>query len=438
MPSALGARARWWCTAAFAYLLVTPRLGFASGFLLLEASPRLQGTSYAGTAALAEDASTNFYNPAGLTRLPNWSLVQDGYLVAIQTELKDATATTFGQPVSGPDGSRESTPGTDSFVPAGFVAKHLSDDLSVGFGASAPFGLEVIYSNDSIARFIATKSKLVTYNLNPSIAYRIAPGLSLGVGFDAQYATVALNQKLLLGNELNVRLSADDWTFGWNAGLLYELTPETRLGVSYRSRLTYTFTGDANVTDNPLVSPQQHVKATVTLPDFLILSGVTQLAPRLQLLGDFAWTHWALLNEIKGKFSPGSANDPRMLLPTFVIPTQFRDTLRGALGLTYTFDKAWKGRTGIGFDQSPVTDANRTARIPDANRILLSFGIGYALTESFTIDLAYTHIFIPYLAKIDQTALTPDASTLRGKYDSAVDLAGFQFTFNLDRLPALN
>src|SRR5690606_6180093 len=122
-------------------VLLVPSGARASGFFLLEQSARLQGTSYAGTAALADDASTVYFNPAGMSRIKNWSFAQSGYLVAIQAELEDATATNFGQPVTGPGGRTSAGAGTNGPVGATMFAKRLTEDVVVGFALTVPFGL---------------------------------------------------------------------------------------------------------------------------------------------------------------------------------------------------------------------------------------------------------------------------------------------------------
>lgn len=412
--------------------LLVPCEAGASGFFLLEQSARLQGTSYAGTAALAEDASTVYYNPAGMSRIKNWSFSQSGYLVSIQAELENATATNFGQPVTGPDGRTSAGAGTDGPVGTTHFAKRLTDQLVVGFSLTVPFGLQFQYGNASIARFIATKSKLTTYNLSPSASWELVPGFSIGVGFDAINADVALNQKLQLPGqpELNVRLSADDWTYGWNAGVLYELNEDTRIGFAYRSRLTFGLRGTAKVTPNALFDSKQNAKATTTFPDTWTLSGVTMVAPRWQLLGDLQWTHWAKVQDIDVFFSPRGSGEGKQILPNQSLAFDFRNTFRGAIGAQYFYDEAWTFRGGVGFDQSPVTNANRTARLPDSNRVLLSVGIGYALTDQMAIDVGYTHLFLPYEATLDQTGT---GTTLTGEYESSVDLFGLQLTFTFDK-----
>lgn len=409
-----------------------PRIASASGFSLLEQSARLQGTSYAGTAALAADASTVYYNPAGMSRIKDWSFMQSGYLVSIHSELENATATNFGQQVTGPNGKSSASAGTNGPVGATLIAKRLTDQIVVGFGLTVPFGLSFEYDKDSIARFVATKSKLATYNINPSISWEPADGFSLGVGFNAMLADVALNQQVQVPgfDQLGVRLSANDWSYGWNVGLLYEFRDErdTRIGFAYRSKLTFGLEGDAKVTPSPLFASRQNVAATASFPDMITVSGVTMIAPRWQLLGDLQFTHWAVVQNVDVKFSrkPGESGP---LLPQQNLPFAFRNTFRGALGTEYFIDDEWTVRGGLAFDQSPVTNINRTARLPDSNRVLLSVGVGYKLMEQMSIDVGYTHIFLPYGANLDQTVT---ASTLKGSYSSSVDLFGLQLTFTFD------
>lgn len=330
----------------------------------------------------------------------------------------------------GPNGKTSAQAGTNGPVGATLFAKRVSEQVVLGFALTVPFGLAFEYDGNSIARYVATKSRLATYNLSPSVSWEPAPGFSIGAGFDAILADVALNQKVQVPglDELNVRLQADDWTFGWNAGILYEFNEDTRLGFAYRSRLTFGLEGDAKVTPSPLFASRQKVDATTTFPDTFTLSGVTSIAPQWQLLGDLQFVHWSLIQDVAVKFSakPGESGP---LLPEQVLPFAFRNTFRGAIGTQYFLDETWTLRGGVGFDQSPVTNINRTARLPDSNRVLLSVGVGYQLGEYMAIDVGYTHIFLPYGANLDQTVT---ASTLKGSYSSAVNLFGLQLTFTFD------
>lgn len=416
---------------------LSAREAAASGFFLLEESARLQGTAYAGTAALAADASTVYYNPAGMSRIKDWSFAQSGYLVALNSELQDATATNFGQPVFGKNGATSAGLSTTSPVGATMLAKRLTDDIVVGFAFTVPFGLTTQYGGSSIARFTATKSRLATYNLSPTISYELFDGFSIGAAFDATHADVALNQKVQFPgqDELNVRLYATDWTFGWNAGALWEIDENSRIGIAYRSKLTFGLNGTAQVTPNALIAANQNASATTTFPDTWTLSGVTNVAPRWQLLGDLQWVHWSVLQNVDVKFQEKGSSHGQPVLPETVLPFGFRSTFRGAIGTQYFYDADWTFRGGVEFDQSPVTDSNRTARLPDSNRILVSVGVGYQIMKEMSVDLAYSHIFQPWEATINQPGT---GTTLTGHYDSSADLVGIQLTFTFDNgLPYL-
>ena len=154
-----------------------------------ESSARLMGTAFAGTAALAEDATTGYFNVAGLTRIRQGSVAGTvtGYLLNL--DFHGSSATVAGQPVFG---ATDVDPTRNAAVPSFHAAWRLSDRWVAGFGATAPYGLEIKYPSDSVVRFVATKSEVKTYNLNPMLAYRINRQWSIGAGFNAQYLQAKL------------------------------------------------------------------------------------------------------------------------------------------------------------------------------------------------------------------------------------------------------
>lgn len=422
--------------AGLALVLGSARTAGASGFFLLESSVRAQGMSYAGTGALAVDATANFYNPAGLTLLPKeWNISQSMYYISIESELEASKATTFGQPVTGPNGSMRTSPGVDDFIPSIQMSKRLTDTVVLGFGVNGPFGLRTQYPNDSVARYIATKSKLVTYNFNPNIAWQANPAFSLAAGFSAVYGQASLDQQLLnplTREDINVRIYGDDWTFGWNLAALFHPVDWARVGIAYRSPLTFTFQGPATLSPNALFDSVQRAKATGNLPDVYTLSGLIAATPHLRFVGDLAFIRWSTFHSLQVKFSRAEEGSTAQILPNVVVPTDFRDAWRGSVGVEYDATDWLMVRAGYAYDQSPVTDGTRTARIPDTNRQYLSFGLSVPVSTVMSVDLGYTHIFAQN-GSINQTATSIDASQLVGEYTGgAVDLAGFQMNFAFD------
>jgi long-chain fatty acid transport protein len=140
--------------------------------------------------------------------------------------------------------------------------------------------------------------------------------------------------------------------------------------------------------------------------------------------------HWSVLQAVNVQFSPTGPGSTQPILPNQGLPFEFRSAFRGAVGTEYFHDDTWTFRGGLAFDQSPVTDSNRNARLPDSNRILLSVGVGYQVISDMAVDLAYTHVFQPWSSTLDQTGT---GTTLTGHYDSSADLFGIQITLTFDK-----
>jgi long-chain fatty acid transport protein len=401
---------------------VPARCAHASGFQLHESSARLLGTAFAGSAALAEDATTGYYNVAGLTRIEHGSVAGSvtGFLLNLDFQAKDSTI--FGAtPVSG---DPHADPTRNAVVPSFHIAYRLDDRWVVGFGVTAPFGLETKYGPDSVVRYVATKSELVTYNLNPMIAYRITKQFSFGAGFNAQFLEAKLEQKLPIpvpgapDGDLFAKLN--NWGWGANVGFLFEPTDDMRFGLNYRSQINYNLGGPVIVRNTPFKSGS--VSADLTVPDTVTLSGLVPVIPGLQLLGDLSWTHWNVFHSLEGTFDNG--------LPNFVIQEDFRDTWQAALGLNYDIDAMWSVRLGGAFDQSPVTDSTRTVRIPDSSRWLLAFGAGCRPIDGLTLDLGYLHTFFAG-GSVNETLDQFGTPSVRGNYTNGTgDLIAAQATYN--------
>src|SRR5688500_258831 len=157
---------------------------FASGFALLEQSSSRLGTAFAGTAAAADDASTIFYNPAGLAKLEETQLLVVASGISISSEFNNngSSQPALGQALGGEGGDA----GDWNAVPALYLALPLNEQFAFGFGVNAPFGLKTEYDNGWMGRFQALKSEIKTYNFNPTLSWRASEKLSFGVGANYQ------------------------------------------------------------------------------------------------------------------------------------------------------------------------------------------------------------------------------------------------------------
>ncbi|MDP2026759.1 OmpP1/FadL family transporter [Sulfuriferula sp.] len=404
-----------------AWLLASGLLGFSSaassaGFSLIEESASGLSNAFAGGAASAEDASTVFFNPAGMTRLSGSQLSLVLHAIKPTAEFSNtASVAAAGRPLGGNGGDA----GNWTPVPNFYYVTELSQNLRAGLGISSPFGLKTEYDPSWMGRFQAIKSDLKTININPALAYKINDQLSVGAGLNAQYISAELTNAVYLGAgpEGQAKVKGDDWSVGYNLGVLYELNPATRFGLAYRSDVRHKLEGDVTFTGVP--APNGPISAEITLPETVSLSGFHQINPQWAMMGDVTWTRWSRFQELRIVRNTGiTVGQPTI--------ENWDDTYRFALGASYQQSKQLKLRGGIAYDQSPVSDAYRTARIPDADRTWLTVGATYQLSAKSSMDFGYAHIFVAN-ATININNPSPTPGKLVGSYSNSVDILSAQF-----------
>ena len=182
---------------AAALALVLPGLASASNFQLTEQSVTSLGRAHAGGAAAAEDSSSIWYNPAGLTQLTDSEILGGYSLIRFGADFTKTSATdAIGQPLSGGEGGSVGKKGGPLFL---YYAKPLDNNLTFGFGINTPFGLATKYDDDSIFRYQAIYSSVVVINYNPSLAWKLNDQWSLGFGIDYQTMSVKLTNDVDYG-----------------------------------------------------------------------------------------------------------------------------------------------------------------------------------------------------------------------------------------------
>src|SRR5712691_69203 len=387
----------------------------ASAFALIEQNASGLGNSYAGAAAAAEDASTIYYNPAGMSLLPGGMQVSAGLaLINLSAKFSDSGSTPgVGQPL----GNNGGNAGDLSAVPNVYFAMDVAPNWKVGVGVSAPFGLKTEYDPSWMGRFQAIKSDISTLNLNPSVSYQLNETVSLGFGVNYQSIDAEFTNAVNLGagGETTADIKAkDSGSLGYNLGAMFQLAPDTRLGVSYRSPIKYHLTGTANFA-SPLV-PSGNVSVDIKMPDTASIALQHRLNPGWTLLADVTRTGWSKIKDLT------IVRDTGAQLET--TPENFKNTWRVGAGSVHRYDDAWSIKMGVAYDQTPVNDTDRTARLPDQNRIWLSFGGQYRLSKDGTLDFGYAHLFIKN-ASINQNPGT--AIQLTGTYKGSIDILGVQY-----------
>ena len=428
----------------------------ASGFAIREQSTTAQGTSFASAPTGVEDISFSFFNPASLTFHDGQQVAVSASYISPNSEFKGGEASTaFGTPITPTvqfDGDDEI--GQDAAVPSFYGMVSLTDDLKLGLAISAPFGLETDNADGWIGRYHALESELLTVDVNPMLAFRPMPGVSIGGGPRFLYANATLNNAIdqgTIGARFGIpgarptqedgfaELEGDDFGLGGSAGLMIEpgaFAPALeglRFGVGYRSHVDFNIAGDTEFdtrgsstgTALQLAGLNRDTDATadLELPESVSFGLHYDVSQEWAVMGQAEWTNWSRFDELRIQFDNPAQQDS-------VTDQSWDDSWFFSLGTVYRPDlvEGLSVRLGLAYDESPVPDATRTPRIPDEDRYWISFGLGYEPTEWFSVDFAYTHIFLPD-ADIDLKA-SDEGNAFRGNfsgsYDTEIDIISIQ------------
>ena len=413
----------------------------------MEQSVKEMGQAFSGAPTNVDDGSMVFFNPAAMSRVRGRLVSVAGYAIAPSAIFHNSAShiSPFlgGAPLRGGNGG--DSPNLVS-VPNVYYVQELTNRVAFGFGFNTPFGMSNSYHSDWKGRYQALDSEILTFNFNPSLSFKVTEKFSLGAGFNVQYLQSRLTNAIDLGPACfltlgpascvsrgilpqsadgHVSLKGDSVGFGYNFGAFYALNQDTRLGVSYRSRIGHDVHGHANfsIPDKAIALTRANVlvdtsaTTSVTLPDSVLFGLTHRLNPRWAVSADALWTHWSLVRELRTDFASAQPDDVQSL--------KWNDTWRYAFGVNYLSESnKWTVRMGFAYDQTPVPNAQyRSPRIPDSSRYWLTAGLTYAVMKDVNIHAAYAHLFMND-AGINRRGSTADF--LVGQYSEQIDIGGLQ------------
>lgn len=370
----------------------------AAAFQLWEQSASGLGVAYAGSAAVAEDAGTIYYNPAGMSQLPGIQVSLGAAAIGTRYEFHN-------QGSSAPSGyaGEGGNAGGWHGVPNAYFSGRVAPKWTLGMGVSSPFGLATEYNNRNwLGGTQSVKSEIRTVNYNPSLSYRLSDKVSLGLGLDYQTLNAELTNSL-------AKLKGDDSTTGWNAGALFTLSPAMRVGISYRSAMKYHLEGKLN--------DSVPVNADLKLPDIFILSVWQQISDRWEAMGDLSYTRW---NSLKSLNVVSQSTGVLVTSENF----NYDNAWRVAWGAAYRANEGLKLKFGLAYDRTPVSTTDRSARVPDNDRFWFSLGGQWNAGAYGRFDLGYSYLYV----KDANINLTKNGTTLRGSYDDSAHLLGVQYS----------
>ncbi len=360
----------------------------ASGFQLQEQNASGLGNAYAGQAAAAENASTIFFNPAGMTRLPGRQVSGAINLIKPSSKFINSGGSTAPGGLPSPTGNGGDAGGLAA-VPNAYMSWQIDPKLWVGVGMSVPFGLATEYDQGWVGRFQSQKAEIKTIDINPSVAYKLSDVVSLGAGISVQKAEVSVDRSSFLGVERLSKLEMDDTNLGFNLGAMFNLSPATRIGIAYRSSIKHDLKGTARVSG----VGSTPISAKAEVPDTLAWSIAHQMDPKLELLGDVTFTRWSKIKQVpviaNSTWALGAAGSEAARFDF-----EFKDTYRIGIGANYKLRNDFTLKLGVAYDKSPVSDQFRTVTLPDNDRTWLAIGGKYEASKQMTLDFGYAYLFI--------------------------------------------
>jgi len=437
------------------------------------------GTAHAGRAAMAEDASVVFYNPAAMTELDRAQMTAGFTYINGVGEFTGNAKNVGGSDITGADDSDIFSDGGnylgESFIPFFYYARPINEKFSVGLGVYVPFGTNTNYEDDFVGGGFADETSLASIEIAPTFAYKVNDQLSIGGGIDIVYMegllskfvdTVPYSAALAAGYaatengggdgnalvvsegfingenspvidsanegfENHYEVKGDDWSYGWNLGAYYKLSDSTTLGLTYRSEIEFTLEGDSKFdgadvfyvyseaadakvpvgallgTAQTSIAPQAS-EVPLTTPASATFSIAHQATDELLLQAGTTWTGWSsfqsfdvIATEDTTGLADGVAHisdisELNGLENGYIghIDERWVDVWAIALGGTYQLNDKLALRAGYAYDQSPVRDEYRTARVPSSDRQWLTFGAGYVIDSNLSVDVAAGYLFM--------------------------------------------
>ena len=427
---------------------------FAAGFQLTEQSSLGAGRAYAGAGIVGDDLSAVHYNPAGMTLLDGTRFQAGGVWIGLNADFK------------GNNGESENGRLKGQMIPAGYVTHQVNDKVWLGFAMTVPFGMGTEYDRNWEHANRGTSAKIYTFDMNPSIAYKVSDFISVGAGVSVQYAKANLGMRMdaMPGMSLaHAKVEADSWDWGYNLGIMFSPTDKLRFGLAYRSAIEHDADGDVKLSGfNPLLMAglgdmaqylqdgyMMGTSATIKTPDTLMLTGTWEATDKLRLSGLIRWANWsnfdnltlnndissgmikglsgAMTNAITGMVAQGMISQQEALglasklsavageMKNTTIENKWQDTWLFSIGADYRINSAFTVRGGLAYETSPVDDqSTRMAVIPDTDRVWFSLGASWYPTQDLQFDVGAT-----YLMGVGDKDLYDSVGGKKvGKYDS--------------------
>lgn len=416
----------------------------ASAFQLWEQDAASVGNYHAGYAAAAYDASTAFYNPAGMSRFKEQQLVVAGdaimsdfkYRGTVRVNSINAGLTPLTTTAQG---------GNFAMIGAMHYIAPYNDTIAFGLSVDVPFGLKVNYGRQTPMQYASTVTSVRVIDISPVVSFKFNNHLSFGIGPDAQLMRGEFDSMGTNGGGVSNTPSvnvASDTAYGFHTGLLYEFNENTRVGLSYHSQVVHHLTGTSTFS-GPLaalfteaesaVLRSTGSRVNVTLPPYTALSAYHKINSKVAVTGSVIYTQWSVLKNLVLQNVAGINNSFNLSTTILaVIPQYFHNSYSVSAGADYFLTDKITLRGGLGVDQTPVNNTYRNVQLPDSTRYAFALGSHFQSSETLGFDIGWTHLFM------NQVTVNPPVQvmgaqrvTTNGKVTGGADVFAAQLVWDM-------
>jgi long-chain fatty acid transport protein len=387
-----------WLVIGRAVMLCIAMVGTAAagGLYLYEVGTPDVGLAGAGYAARAQDASTAFTNPAGMTRLDQSALMVGAQPMYLHLKF-NPDGRTSAEADTRPNGQSADDGDGGGFLPSGglYFVQPVTDQLWLGLAANGYFGLSLDYGNDWVGRYYTDEVTLQTLGVQPAAAWRFNDWLSIGAGASVLYGS--LEDKLAVNNvdpalgDGRLKLDDTDWTVQYNLGILIEPWQGTRFGLTYLSeadldfkdRVSFSGLGpglEAALDARDLLDAK--LDLGMKMPQAVMFSIYHEATDRLALMANLGWQDWSEFGAVDVTVSSLTTNSLTTKLP-------YKDTWHAALGAQYRLSDAWQLSGGVAYDSEMMDDRDVVPALPVSDTWRLALGTLYQWSENLKLSGAY-------------------------------------------------
>lgn len=348
-------------------------LAHAAAFQLYELGTPIIGTAGVGQAANTYDASTAYFNPAGMAYLPRTEYMLGAQIMLPYTNFSKNPNTT----ISGDNGGNAGvlTPGMNMYFTYDY-----SPCLKWGISVTTPYGGALSYNDGWAGRYIVQTALFYAINLNPSVAYRFNDWFALGAGIAIEYMnlqqTTAFPLDDVIDGQINVK--TENVAPGFNVGVMFSPYQSTKLGIAYRSQIIHRLHGNLTFLR---IEETPNTSTKMTMPQNVIASFSQDFSNQVTLLAELGWANW------------GSMKNTTLTVDNFsaVTALNWNDTYRAGLGVRFKATPNLILQAGTSYDSSPTSASKRLPILPMDKQIRVGVGVMYSMISAVKLGFSYEY-----------------------------------------------